>query len=49
MLLSNFGRIGFDPFLEMRRMQQEMNQRLAGLIPTAAVFDSCGIPNIRIM
>jgi HSP20 family protein len=31
MLLSDFGRIGFDPFLEMRRMQQEMNQRLAGL------------------
>jgi HSP20 family protein len=31
MLLTDFGRIGFDPFLEMRRMQQEMNQRLAGL------------------
>lgn len=31
MLLSDFGRIGFDPFLEMRRMQQEMNQRLGGL------------------
>jgi HSP20 family protein len=31
MLLSDFGRIGFDPFLEMRRMQQEMNQRLSGM------------------
>jgi HSP20 family protein len=31
MLLSDFGRIGVDPFLEMRRMQQEMNQRLTGL------------------
>ncbi|TCR68204.1 Hsp20/alpha crystallin family protein [Bosea sp. BK604] len=31
MLLSDFGRFGFDPFLEMRRMQEEMNQRLAGL------------------
>lgn len=36
MLLSDFGRIGFDPFLEMRRMQQEMNQRLAGLTPGTA-------------
>ena len=36
MLLSDFGRIGFDPFLEMRRMQQEMNQRLAGLTADAA-------------
>lgn len=36
MLLSNFGRIGFDPFVEMRRMQQEMNQRLAGLTAEAS-------------
>ena len=36
MLLSDFGRIGFDPFLEMRRMQQEMNQRLGGLLTSAA-------------
>ncbi|AZO82186.1 hypothetical protein BLM15_29210 (plasmid) [Bosea sp. Tri-49] len=36
MLLSDFGRIGFDPFLEMRRMQQEMNQRLGGLRTDAA-------------
>ena len=36
MLLSDFGRIGFDPFLEMRRMQQEMNQRLGGLRASAA-------------
>jgi HSP20 family protein len=36
MLLSDFGRIGFDPFLEMRRMQQEMNQRLGGLTADAS-------------
>ncbi|RUX18486.1 Hsp20/alpha crystallin family protein, partial [Mesorhizobium sp. M2A.F.Ca.ET.037.01.1.1] len=36
MLLSDFGRIGFDPFVEMRRMQQEVNQRLAGLTASAA-------------
>ncbi|WP_449375543.1 Hsp20/alpha crystallin family protein [Bosea thiooxidans] len=36
MLLSDFGRFGFDPFLEMRRMQQEINQRLAGLRTDAA-------------
>ena len=36
MLLSDFGRMGFDPFLEMRRMQQEMNQRLSGLTSEAA-------------
>jgi len=31
MLLSDVGRIGFDPFLEMRRLQQQMNQRLDDL------------------
>jgi len=36
MLLSEFGRIGFDPFLEMRRMQQEVNQRLGGLRTSTA-------------
>ena len=36
MLLSDFGRVGFDPFLEMRRMQQEMNQRLAGMTAATA-------------
>lgn len=36
MLLSDFGRIGFDPFLEMRRMQQEMSQRLGGLTAGSA-------------
>lgn len=36
MLLSDFGRVGLDPFLEMRRMQQEVNQRLAGLTANAA-------------
>jgi HSP20 family protein len=35
MLLSDLGRIGFDPFLEMRRMQQEMNQRLGGMTTRA--------------
>ncbi|WP_245499288.1 hypothetical protein [Mesorhizobium sp. M1A.F.Ca.ET.072.01.1.1] len=36
MLLSDLGRVGFDPFQEMRRMQQEVNQRLAGLTASAA-------------
>ena len=36
MFLSDFGRIGFDPFLEMRRMQQEMNQRLSDMTAKAA-------------
>ncbi|WP_179293699.1 Hsp20/alpha crystallin family protein [Mesorhizobium sp. WSM3882] len=36
MLLSDLGRVGFDPFLEMRRMQQEVNQRLASLTASAA-------------
>ena len=36
MLVSDFGRIGFDPFLEMRRMQQEMNQRLSDMTAKAA-------------
>ncbi|PBB83994.1 MULTISPECIES: Hsp20/alpha crystallin family protein [unclassified Mesorhizobium] len=36
MLLSDFGRVGFDPFLELRRMQQEMNQRLAGMTAATA-------------
>ena len=38
MLLSDFGRIGLDPFLEMRRMQQNVNQRLAGLTSAAAEY-----------
>lgn len=38
MLLSDFGRVGFDPFLEMRRMQQEMNQRLAGMTAATPEF-----------
>lgn len=36
MLLSDLGRVRFDPFLEMRRMQQEVNQRLAGLTASAS-------------
>ena len=36
MLLSDFGRMGFDPFQEMRRVQQEMNRRLTGLTSEAA-------------
>ncbi|MBP1875961.1 HSP20 family protein [Ensifer adhaerens] len=36
MLVSDFGRIGFDPFLEMRCMQQELNQRLSGMTTKAA-------------
>jgi HSP20 family protein len=36
MLLSDFGRMGSDPFLEMRRVQQEMNRRLTGLTSETA-------------
>jgi HSP20 family protein len=36
MPLSDFGRMGIDPFLELRRIQQEMNQRLAGVTDAAA-------------
>jgi HSP20 family protein len=36
MPLSDFGRMGIDPFLELRRIQHEMNQRLAGVTDSVA-------------
>lgn len=36
MLLSEFGRFGFDPFAEMRRMQGEMNRLLSGATTATA-------------
>ncbi|MET0164074.1 MAG: Hsp20/alpha crystallin family protein [Vicinamibacterales bacterium] len=36
MPLSDFGRMGIDPFLELRRIQHEMNQGLAGVTDSAA-------------
>ncbi|MBZ7927255.1 Hsp20/alpha crystallin family protein (plasmid) [Ensifer adhaerens] len=36
MLVSDFGRIGFDPFVEVRHMQQEMNRRLSDMTARAA-------------
>lgn len=36
MLLSRSSRLGWDPFTEMRRMQNEMNRLFAGVSPRAA-------------
>ena len=36
MALSEFPRLGFDPFVELRRMQSEMNRLFSGYSPTAA-------------
>jgi HSP20 family protein len=36
MLLSDIGRMGIDPFLELRRVQYEMDPRLAGVTDSAA-------------
>ena len=36
MALSEFPRLGFDPFVELRRMQSEMNRLFSGLSTTAA-------------
>lgn len=36
MLLTEFSRFGFDPFAEMRRMQNEMNRLLSGFTTAAA-------------
>ena len=35
MALSDFPRLGFDPFVELRRMQSEMNRLFSGFSPTA--------------
>jgi HSP20 family protein len=36
MALSEFPRLGFDPFIELRRMQSEMNRLFSGFSPTTA-------------
>ena len=36
MALSEFPRLGFDPFVELRRMQSEMNRLFSGFSATAA-------------
>jgi HSP20 family protein len=36
MALSEFPRLGFDPFAELRRMQSEMNRVFSGFNATAA-------------
>jgi HSP20 family protein len=35
MALSEFPRLGFDPFVELRRMQSEMNRLFSGFTPAA--------------
>ncbi len=35
MALSEFSRLGFDPFVELRRMQSEMNRLFSGYTPAA--------------
>lgn len=36
MAVSEFPRLGFDPFLELRRMQSEMNRVFSGFSAAAA-------------
>ena len=43
MALSDFPRLGFDPFLELRRMQSEMNRVFSGLSPAARDFPPINI------
>ena len=38
MALSEFPRLGFDPFVELRRMQSEMNRVFSGFTPTSREF-----------
>jgi HSP20 family protein len=38
MALSEFPRLGFDPFLELRRMQSEMGRVFTGLSPAFRDF-----------
>jgi HSP20 family protein len=38
MALSEFPRLGFDPFVELRRMQSEMNRLFSGFTPTTRDF-----------
>ena len=43
MALSEFPRLGFDPFVELRRMQSEMNRLFSGYAPAARDFPPINI------
>jgi HSP20 family protein len=43
MALSEFPRLGFDPFAELRRMQGEMNRMFSGVAPAARDFPPVNI------
>jgi HSP20 family protein len=43
MALSEFPRLGFDPFVELRRMQSEMNRLFSGFAPTTRDFPPVNI------
>src|SRR5882672_12156564 len=43
MALSEFPRLGFDPFAELRRMQGEMNRLFSGVAPAARDFPPINI------
>ena len=43
MALSEFPRLGFDPFVELRRMQSEMNRVFSGFTPTSREFPTINI------
>jgi HSP20 family protein len=43
MALSEFPRLGFDPFLELRRMQSEMSRMFSGLSPAFRDFPPINI------
>ena len=43
MALSEFPRLGFDPFVEFRRMQSEMNRLFSGYAPAAREFPPINI------
>ena len=43
MALSEFPRLGFDPFAELRRMQGEMNRLFTGLAPATRDFPPINI------
>ena len=43
MVLSEFPRLGFDPFLELRRMQGEMNRVFSGFSPVSRDFPPINI------
>jgi HSP20 family protein len=43
MALSEFPRVGFDPFLELRRMQSEVNRMFSGFAPAFRDFPPINI------